>query len=129
MPACQEAAHHVAVAVVNEGLAVVRHFTGDVAQMHIRQPPLPAVVVDRLVNVTRGHFRQRADAKLQRIGRAGLKVEQALVVLRLVDQPRLAAHGRRRRIVRVRTDPAPFEAWYEKYRSEVIISKAAFVLP
>ena len=63
---------------------------------------LAAVAFKRFVDVPVGHFRQRAETEFQRVARAGPAVDQPLIEMRLVHQPRLAAHRRRGRIIRMR---------------------------
>src|SRR5439155_1715543 len=82
---------------VNEGLAIVRHFSGDIAQMDISDFPLAAITVHRLVKIAFRHFRQAPDAKFQGVRPAWRNVEQPPIEPRLIHQARLAAHGGKRR--------------------------------
>ena len=65
---------HIHVALINEGLTVVRHFSCNIAQMKISDP-LPAISVDGVVDVTFGHLRQRSHAKFQGIALARNQVD------------------------------------------------------
>jgi hypothetical protein len=94
-------AEHVDVAVVDECLVVPRGLAVDVPQVDVGNLSLPAVLVDRLIHVPLGHLGERADAELQRIGRAWPAINQLLVKLRPIDQPGVPAHRGRRRIVRM----------------------------
>ena len=95
-------AQHIHLAVVNERFLVVRHLVADVAQMDVAEFSLAAVSFHRVINVAVLHFGDGADAKFQRVARAGFQVNQLLVKLRLPDQPRLRADERQRRIVGMR---------------------------
>jgi len=79
------------IAIVNEGLTIKRHLAADVAEVHVGQPALAAVLPDGFVNVALGHLGKRSQTEFERIGGAGRDVEQPLVELRLINQPRLAA--------------------------------------
>jgi hypothetical protein len=63
---------------------------------------LAAVIFHRVINIAVLHLGDGADAKFQRVARAGFQVNQLLVKLRLPDQPRLGADRRQRRIVGMR---------------------------
>ena len=69
--------------------------------MNVSKLALSTVSVGRLVNVPFGHFSDRADTELERIRRARLQVEKPLVQFRLIDEARLATHGRHRRVIGV----------------------------
>ena len=94
-------AQHVDVAVVDERLAIVRHLARDVAEVNVRQLALPAVVVVASYTspsvISASVPMQNSSA----LAGLGLQIEQSLVQVRLVDEPRLAAHRRHRRIVGV----------------------------
>src|ERR1700686_1275388 len=92
---------HIHLAFVDERLAVVRHLADYVAKMKVGNLALPAVLVDRIVNVSFRHFGDGSHAKFQGIGTAWNQVEQTLIHMRLENQTRLAAHGGHGRIVRM----------------------------
>src|ERR1700677_536368 len=75
--------------------------------MYIGNLALPAVAIDRVVNVAFGHFGQGADAELKCVTAAGSEINQLLIHMRLVDEARLLPHGGHRRIVRMRGKPHP----------------------
>lgn len=84
---------HVDVAVVHERFFIERNFAGDVSEMDVSQFLLAAILIDNFVNVAVGHFRKRAEAEFKLIGRARMQIEEAMVVLRLIDKSRLTTHG------------------------------------
>ena len=94
-----EDAEHIHVAFVDKCLAVIRNLAHHVAQMDVGNFSLPAVAIDRVVDVAFRHLGQRSHAKLQGIARAGGEIDQTLIHGGLVDQSRLAAHGGHGRIV------------------------------
>ena len=57
-----EDANHIHVALIDECLAVVWHFSHHVAQMDVGDFSLPAVAVDGVVDVAFGHLGQRSHA-------------------------------------------------------------------
>ena len=70
--------------------------------MHVTEALLRAVLLGGAVDIALGHLGERADAELQRVGRARVQVDEFLVELRLVNEAGLAAHERQRRIVGMR---------------------------
>src|SRR5678816_3437938 len=88
-----EHAENVDVAVIDERFTIVRDFAGNIATMNISELSLATVGLHCLVEVALCHFRERSQAELQRIAGAGAKIEHALIEVRLINEPGLAAHG------------------------------------
>ena len=95
-------AQHVDVAIVDEGLVIVRSLSADVAEVDVGDAMLAAVPLDGFVDVAFGHLGKRAQAEFEHVRWAGRDVDEALVHGLLIDEARLAAHGGRGWIVRVR---------------------------
>ena len=49
-------ANHVHIALVDEGLAIVRHLPHDIAEMNICNLALFALLIHRIVNIAFGHL-------------------------------------------------------------------------
>ena len=97
-----EHADHVDLAIVDEGLAIPRYSSSDVAKVNIPEPSLAAVGLDRLVEVVSGHLAQCAKTELELVTGAGVDIDETLVKTRLINQARLTAHGWHGRVVWMR---------------------------
>ena len=94
-------AQGVHVAVIDERFLVSWDFAPDVAEVDVGEFVSASVTIDVLVDVAFGHFGQGADAELQRVARRGVKVQEFLEEVGLIDKARLAAHRGRGRIIRM----------------------------
>ena len=95
-------AQHVHVAIVDEGFVIVRSLSADVAEVNVGDAVLAAVPVDSLVELAFGHLGEGSQAKFEHVAGAGREIDEPLVHGLLIDEARLAAHGGRGWIVRVR---------------------------
>src|ERR1700760_1888817 len=74
----REHVNHVDLTVVDEGFAIMRHPAGDIAEVNVPEPLLPAVGVDSLIKAVSGHLTQRAKAELELVAGARVDVDEAL---------------------------------------------------
>src|SRR3569623_3796476 len=95
----------VDVAIVDEGLDIFWDLAFFVAEMVVPDAIPPRDVADGLVDVARRHLLQRAEAELSAVGTAVYNAEEAIIFVRLVDQPGRAAQRLDQRLVRLRRTP------------------------
>src|SRR5215813_4934281 len=69
-------ANHVDIAVVDKGFFVIWDFSGHVAEVDVGEFALFAELVNRLIEIAFGHFGERTEAKLKRVGLAGMQIDE-----------------------------------------------------
>jgi hypothetical protein len=95
---------HIHISLVDKCLAIMWNLAPHIAQMDIRDFPLFAILVHRIVNVAFRHLRQRTNAQFQpllALGTASIPVDTSPA-----DKPVwLLPHRGHRRIVRMQCQP------------------------
>ncbi len=69
--------------------------------MHVTNPVLAAIIFNTLINVAFGHLGEGAEAEFESVRRTGRQINEALIKMRLINQPGLAAHEGQGRIIRM----------------------------
>ena len=79
---------HVHIAFIDESLLVVRHLAANVAKVDVTDSVCLAVGVDSFVHIALRHLGDRAKAKLECVVAARYDIQEVLIHVRLVHEPR-----------------------------------------
>ena len=90
---------HIDIAIVNKCLPIMRNLAMNIAEMDIGNAVLPAVLIDSAVEVAVAHFSKCPKTELEAVAGTGVDIDQLLIHIVLINEPRLLSHRRQRKIV------------------------------